>query len=243
MNDNDTDRGPREPEPYRPYRWPAREDSRCSCSAREAAREAESGSPAGPRLPPHHGGRPAARPPVTSRTRHPFRVTAGRRRVAGCAGRRGLTPRTSEPRRSGGGTPTRASPEGLACVRSCRRRDLRARDRRSPALAPLSSHTVRPVSHITPRRLVTRRRRRDVPGRWPEPWCGARCAAAGRGAGRCSISVRPATVGRPTVGRSAARPRNASKGGGRPPSISAARKAGSITGTANGSTARNVAAA
>ena len=39
---------------------------------------------------------------------------------------------------------------------------------------------------------------------WLTPGCGARCGAAGRGAGRCSTSVGPATGGRPTVGRAAA---------------------------------------
>ena len=48
--------------------------------------------------------------------------------------------------------------------------------------------------------------------------------------------------GRPTVGITAARPRNGTNGGARTRGISAAWKAGSITGTANGPTARGVAA-
>ena len=43
------------------------------------------------------------------------------------------------------------------------------------------------------------------------------------------------------MGIAAARPRNGTNGGTRTPGISAARKAGLITGTANGPTARDVA--
>ena len=86
--------------------------------------------------------------------------------------------------------------------------------------------------------VVVRARRRREPRGW---WCGARCGAAGRGAGRCSPSVGPATGGSATVGRAAARPRNAVNGGRRTHGISAAWKAGSITGTANGPTARGAA--
>ena len=70
------------------------------------------------------------------------------------------------------------------------------------------------------------------------PWSGARYGAAGRGAGRCSPSVGPAGGGKPTVGSAAARPRNGTNGGARPPSISGVKKGGSITGTANGSQAQ-----
>ena len=138
-------------------------------------------------------------------------------------------------------TPTRASPEALDGGRSRRRRDPCVRDRRTPGRAPPSAHAGRSVSPGTPRRLLTRRSRRGVLGRWPEPWRGARCGAAGRGEGRCFPSVGPATGGRPTLGITAARPRNGNNGGRRTPGISAAKKAGLITGTANGLTARDVA--
>ena len=77
--------------------------------------------------------------------------------------------------------PTRARPEGLDLVRSRRRRDPCARDRRPPGRAPPSSHAGRSVSPVTPRRLPARRRRRGGPGRWPEPWRGARCVCRGAG--------------------------------------------------------------
>ena len=86
--------------------------------------------------------------------------------------------------------------------------------------------------------VVVRARRRREPQGW---WSGARCGAAGRGAGQCSTSVGPATGGSATVGRPAAPPRNGANGGRRTRGISAARKAGSITGTASGPTARGAA--
>ena len=172
----------------------------------------------------------SARPPGTARrcrrtSRPPRSPWRGRARCWTRSAPRGRGVRSSpssrhhSPRCSVRCTQPRARPEGLACFRSRRRRDPRARDRRPPGLAPSSSPTVRPVSHSTPRRLLTPRRRRGVPGRWPEPWCGERCAAAGRGAGRCSTSAGPVGGGRPTVGSAAARPRNAVNGGTRPPSM------------------------
>ena len=149
--------------------------------------------------------------------------------------------RPTEPRHQSPRQHTRAISKGLEVVRSRRRRDPCVRDRRPPGRAPPSAHAGRSVSPVTPRRLLTRRSRRGVPGRWPEPWRGARCGAAGRGAARCSPSVGPATGGRPTVGITVARPRNAVNGGRRTRGISAAKKAGSITGTANGPTARGAA--
>ena len=68
-------------------------------------------------------------------------------------------------------------------MRSRRRRDPRARDRRPPGLAPPPSPTVRPVSHSTPRRLLTPRRRRRRAGAMARAvvWRTLRCRGTGCG--------------------------------------------------------------
>ena len=63
-------------------------------------------------------------------------------------------------------------------MRSRRRRAPCARDRSPPGLAPPASPAVRSVSHVTPRRLLTRQRRPGVSAK-AGLWRTARCRGAG----------------------------------------------------------------
>ena len=138
-------------------------------------------------------------------------------------------------------TPTRTSPEGLNLAVSRGRREPCARDHHQPTetrASVLPRQWVGLPRHATsPRYPAPEVRRAGVSSR-AALWRTVRCR--GPGCGTVFYLCGSCYWGQAYCGIAAARPRNAVNGCARPPSTSVAWKAGSITGTANGLTARAV---